>query len=382
MAHMRVHSGIIRPSLLETVRSHHNDRGSALSVYVDIDMHRWGGADAARIAAKTFFSEERERLHRADIGRTDREIFEEELQQAAQLALEQVGERRTSGLAIFLDSQARLAWAFRLPWPVRNRAFYGPRFVLWPLQQQLALSPRLGLILTDKDDARLFLYHLGELEECLRVEEEIPGKIRFPEPLGELQYMRKHVEAFRHHFARVADEALALYEKEHFEKVILGGLWETLPQFEARLHRYVRDRVIARWDIAVHTPLDQLAERVRREESNYLASLAAEAWKLIQDRRQQRGAVGPEQTFAALWRQSVQTVLLEPGVGYGGYRCTRCRRLHLSSGPCIECGGAMAPVHNILLEAVQDAVEQGAEVFYWKNSELNDADSIAALRRF
>jgi hypothetical protein len=54
----------------------------------------------------------------------------------------------------------------------------------------------------------------------------------------------------------------------------------------------------------------------------------------------------------------------------------------VSSGPCAECGGKTTEVGDAYEEAIKDAIEQSAQVRYWKDPALNGADSIAALRRF
>ena len=171
-----------------------------------------------------------------------------------ELALAAVGERYTQALACFVASGADYSRVLRLAWPVRQRAFFEDRFVLWPLQQILDQSDRYAICLTDKDEARLFLYDFGRIEEVKDIVDEIPGRVRFPDPYHELEYMRKIIEHTHHHFDRVAELALRLLRREPFEHLIIGGLWEKLPDFESRLHRYLRDRIVARWDINVHKP--------------------------------------------------------------------------------------------------------------------------------
>src|SRR5579885_3586184 len=97
---------------------------------------------------------------------------------------------------------------FLLPWPVRTRCFFAERFVLWPLEQVLDQTDRYCVCLTSKEEARVFLYYLGQVEELAAVFDEVPGKVRFPDPFGELEYQRKHVEGFHRHFQRVADALL------------------------------------------------------------------------------------------------------------------------------------------------------------------------------
>jgi peptide subunit release factor 1 (eRF1) len=197
-----------------------------------------------------------------------------------------------------------------------------------------------------------------------------------------LEYMRKHIEYFHQHFDNVSERALRLLQREPFQHLIIGGLWETLPQFESRLHRYLRDRIVARWDIDVHTPTQQVLERVRQEEQQFLQHQAQDAWKAIQDHRPQQGAVGPEESFAALWRRRVQVLLEEPELSRPGFRCSACGRLRLIGDPCVECGGKMVTVSDVYEEAVEDAIEQSAHVRYWDAPALHTVDSIAALKRF
>ena len=48
-------------------------------------------------------------------------------------------------MACFVASESGYARALRLPWPVRDRAFFEDRFVLWPLQQVLDQSDRYAI---------------------------------------------------------------------------------------------------------------------------------------------------------------------------------------------------------------------------------------------
>jgi hypothetical protein len=78
---------------------------------------------------------------------------------------------------------------------------------------------------------------------------------------------------------------------------------------------------------------------------------------LAKHRRPQRGALGPDEVFAALWQGRVQALLVEPKVVRPGFRCSACGRLQLSGGQCVECGGPLAAVPDVFEEAVQEAIE-------------------------
>lgn len=379
---LRIHEGIVRPSLVAELEAFRAPERRVSSYYLDLDSRHWGNSEAVRLGVKNALAKHRERLDQLDVRPALRQALRRDGELVQELALLTAGQRGTRSLACFVASENGYARALRLPWPVRDRAFFEDRFVLWPLRQVLDQADRYGLVLTDKDDARLFLFFQEQIEEVADVIDTIPGRVRFPDPFGETHYMRKHVEHFHHHFERVAEAALRLYEREPFEHLIIGGLWETLPQFESHLHRYLRDRIVARWDIDVHTPTSQILERALPEEQQFLQRQALDIWKAIQDQRPQRGALGLEEVLAALWQRRVQALLMEPDVTLPGFRCSACGRLHRSGGPCVECGGKMADVPDVHDEAVREAVEQSAQLRYYSDPVLNEADSIAALRRF
>jgi len=384
VAKLRVHEGTIRPSLVkEMERFQAPEQQRVSSYYLDIDPQHWGGPKAARIALKDAMKKHRERLDQLEVGHDMRQALLRDWEQVQELASEVIGERNTRSLACFVAPESGPGWALRLPWPVRDRAFFEDRFVLWPLQQILDQSDRYAICLADKDDARLFLFSMEQIDEVSDIFDEVPGRIRYPVRTRQLEYMRKHIEAFHDHFDTVSEAALRLLEREPFQHLIIGGLWETLPQFEGRLHRYLRDRIVARWDIDVmQTPTTQVRERAQQEEQRLLERQARDTWQAIQDSLPQRGATWPEQVFSALWYRRVQTLLKEPDVTRSGFRCTVCGRLLLDDGPCVECGGKTAEVRDVHEEAVLDAIEQDAHVRYWKDPALHKVDSLAAFRRF
>jgi peptide chain release factor subunit 1 len=292
------------------------------------------------------------------------------------------GDRSTRGLACFVASDAGYSRIVRIPSRIRNRHFFADRFVLWPLRHVLEQADRYAIILTSKDEARAFHFYLERIEEVADILDELPGRIRFPDPIRNWHYQNKHVEYFHRHFAHVAEVGLRLFEREPFDHLIIGGLWEILPQFEDHLHRYLRDRIVARWEIDVHAPTPQVFERAQQEEQQVLDRQARAIWTTIQEFRPQRGALGPEEVLAALWGRKVQSLLIEPDLAGPGFRCSVCGRLTAKDGPCPECRGQVAETPDVFEEVVHDAAEQSARVHYWDDPALKAVQSIAALRRF
>ncbi len=385
MSHkVALHEGVIRPSLVAELEAFRAPDGRASSYYLDLDPEHWGGKpDGVRIAVKDAMARARGRIDELNPPHATRKALYADIEAVEAAAALAIGGRSTKGLACFVASGARDARAVRIPWPVRERFFFEEQFVLWPLRQLLDQFDRYAIILTDKDDARLFLFFLEQVEDVSAIKDEIPGRVRFPIRSREIEYRNKHREAFHEHFDRVSEAGIRLLEREPFQHLIIGGLWEVLPQLESRLHRYLRDRIVARWDVdAQHAPETEVRERAIQHERQDLEQQAKEIWKTIQDQRPARGALGSDEVFTAIWGRRVGALLAEPNVSRPGFRCTSCLRLTLDDDPCVECGGRVAPVSDAFAEAVQDAIEQDAHLRYWNDPALTQAGSLAALKRF
>ncbi|HEY2154153.1 MAG TPA: hypothetical protein VGH33_00890, partial [Isosphaeraceae bacterium] len=236
-----VHQGVIRPSLLAELESFRAPDLWVSSYYLDVDPRHTGSIKAARGTLEHTLERERGRLNSMDVGHAARQALLRDLEEVERLAPTVVGERHTRSLACFVASERRYGRAIRLPWPARNRVFYQEeRFVLWPSRQILDQSDRYAIVLTDKDDARLHLFFQERIEEVAAVIDEVPGRIRYTDRSRELEYTRRRTEAYHEHFDRVGEAALRLLQREPFEHLIIGGIWETLPEFKGRLHRYLR----------------------------------------------------------------------------------------------------------------------------------------------
>lgn len=377
-----LYEGVITRRLLRRLAEIHRPGELLPSVYLDMDPSRWGDAEGVRIAAKNSLRQLHEHIRALPIANGERQRLLHETDLIQEVATLTAGRRNLRSLACFVASALGVAYALPLPWPNFSRHFLEDRFVLWPLHQALDQSDPFGLILVDKDEARLYLGYLGQVEERTYIFDEVPPKIRIPDAFGELEFRRKQVVYFHRHFDRVAYTALRLWEQEPFRHLIIGGLWEVLPQFERHLHRYLHEHIVARWEISVHAPKEELQRRLEEEEKRLLERQAELIWHELAEAPPERQARGPERVFRALWEQRVGYLLIHPNTHYHGHVCTQCQRLHLSGGPCIECGGSVAHVPDIYEEAARVALAQSAHVRYWTAQALEECDGIAALLRY
>ncbi len=303
------------------------------------------------------------------------------LERAEAEVVERLGRRWVSGIAVFADPESLDLWIVPVGWGFPTMMFVESRFVLFPLELLLAQWDRFALCLTDKDEARLFVYSQHRMEEVTSIVDEIPGKVRFPDPFRELQYRRKHVVYFHRHFARVAEALLRLYQRELFDGLVIGCPRELEPQFRSHLHQYVADRVVATWEMPVDTPTSEILNRMVEFETQRLRERASKLRQRIDDAPPERKALGVDAVLKAAWEGRLGDVWMPPAFAHAGSACEQCARLvYPPVEQCPECGSSTRGVDDIGFELVQTAVAQGARVHFHDLGEAIDPPMAALLR--
>ena len=222
----------------------------------------------------------------------------------------------------------------------------------------------------------------SKVEDVSAIKGEIPGRVRFPIRSREIEYRNKHREAFHEHFDRVSEAGIRLLEREPFQHLIIGGLWEVLPQLESRLHRYLRDRIVARWDVDVqHAP--------RPRSASGPSSANGRTWSSRRRRSGRRsrtsgppGGLGSDEVFTALWARRVGARAGGAERVAAGVSLHVMLTAHAGRRPVRRVRGEGGAVSDAFAEAVQDAIEQDAHLRYWNDPALTQAGSLAALKRF
>lgn len=171
---IEVHRGVIRPSLIAELESFHAPDQRVSSYYLDVAVRRGGNPEETRAALEKPLARERAQIGQLDASHAVRQALLRDLEEVEGLAPTVIGERHTRSLACFLASGRSFGRTLPLSRPARHLVFFEERFVLWPLQQILDQSDRYAIVLTDKDDARLFLFFQERIEEVTTLKDALP----------------------------------------------------------------------------------------------------------------------------------------------------------------------------------------------------------------
>ncbi len=292
---------------------------------------------------------------------------------------------RTRGLAIFSCSAKGLFEAVTLPVPVRNQVTVNELPAVAQLEAVVQERQRLGVLLVDRQRARIFVYDLGELVERSELLDELP---RDYDARGEKERggIDHHVEALTQQHLRRAAKALFAAHREHqLHHVTIGCSDELVGAVEAALHPYLAERLVDRIEVAVGAPLSEVDAAVvdleQRLERSKEAAMVAKLRAAVGSGR--RGVAGLAEVLDALADGRVETLVVSAGYAESGWRCDPCGRLYEVGRTCPQCRGTMHELDDVVEEAVDQAVARKAAVEVCVgNADLDVMGRIGALLRF
>jgi len=290
------------------------------------------------------------------------------------------------GLAMFSCSAEGLWQVHELPVRVPSRMIVNRSPYVRPLEELLDQYERFGVLLADRQRARMFVYEMGELVDHSEAFDQLErhGK----DDRGELVKTRvdhQIAEQAGQHFRRAAQLAFAVLQQHPFDRLLIGGPADAVSEIEKLLHPYLRERLVDRVQIAANAPVDQVRtaahhveERIeRRNEAALVSQLRDEVG------RKGRGTAGLGATLKALNDKRVERLFVSSGITAEGWHCDGCGTLAVIGRRCPACGDDMQHCEDILEEAVEVALAHHCKVAVCiNNADLDVMGGVGALLRY
>ena len=165
---------------------------------------------------------------------------------------------RTRGLAIFSCWERNLWHVVALSKPVRNQLVVNAMPAVGQLEAAVEESVRFGVLLVDKQRARMFVFQMDELVDRSERFDELP---RDYDQRGERDQgdTSNHVGALTdQHVRRATAAAFAVYQEQRFEHLCIGVPDELSRSVESCLHPYLRERLCGRIAVVPGAPLEEI----------------------------------------------------------------------------------------------------------------------------
>ena len=347
-----------------------------VSVYLDVD----GKAHPKRQDYEFAL----ERLLRPSRTATDPSIVED-LRRIEGYVRAGVDRSHTRGLALFACSAHDFWQAIPLAVPVHNQMVINHTPHVRQLEAVLHNNVRFGVLVVDRQRARVFVFEQGELVDHSEQFDQLP---RHDDDHGDWDrdHVRDHTAALAHaHVRRAAQVAFALHQQRPLDHLIVAAPPELVPELERDLHSYLRDRIAARVTLRASSTVNQIRRVAMEVDADIERGKQAGLVTRLRDRLGAgNGAVaGLADVLSFLSQRRVETLLVSEGYVAAGWRCDGCDHLAVKGRRCPNCQDTMIAIDDVVEEAVEVALGQSTQVVTCNaNPDLDVLGRIGGLLRF
>lgn len=296
-------------------------------------------------------------------------------------------------VAVFSSAPDNFFKAYPLAVPIRSRVRVSDHPHFKPLADLWDAYGGYGVVLVDKQGARLFHFNLGELiEQEGIVGEEVKhikrgGASTIPGNRGGSGSISGYKdEVVDRNMKSSVEFATRFFEGNHIRRIVIGGTEENVRLFQGMLSKAWQSLIVGTFSMpmtASHVEvlgkalqIGQEAELIRESKLIDTAITAAA--------KNKGGAVGLENTLAAVSSHRVQTLLFKEGLHSVGIRCKGCGFISAHSLElCPLCNSETDRVLDVVDVAVRSVLQSGGDVeVIHQNPELEKVGKIAAVLRY
>lgn len=293
------------------------------------------------------------------------------------------------GLSILSSSENSFWQEYHLSVPFKNELIVDKTPYIKPLLDIIDNYERYAVLLVDKESARIFVVHLGEITEYGEVHTpDIPGRHKKG---GWFALSQNHYE--RHinyhiglHLKDVVKKLESFLKGEYIGKLIMGGSPEAVLKTKELLQKTVIEKVIGSFQAGMFEKNTELLKKVepvltsfeRQEQEETVREL------IIRARKNEKAVSGIDDVLLAVQEGKVMKLIFLRDIMYSGYSCRGCKALFSEQiKTCPYCNGEMSAVSYLVDLIAQKAVQDGAVVeVIGESKELEKYGGIGAFLRF
>ncbi len=316
----------------------------------------------------------------------------EEDKEAVLRYFEHEREWRGRGLAVFSCAPEGFFRAYPLGIPFHDQKLISHRPYVHPLADALDSYGGYGVVLVDKQGARLFRFHLGELQEQ---EGTLGEEIRHTKRGGASSVhgqrggasgqTRADEAAVKRNLKEAAAFAVRFFEANRVRRILVGGTEETVARFCEELPKNWQSLIAGTFPMSMTADASEVLERAlslgQEAEKKREAALVEKV--VTAAAKGGNGVIRLDDTLDAVREGRVQILLVQGGYHAPGYQCDGCGYLTAQDiGVCPFCGGEMKEIPDAVEMAIRRVMKDGGEVEIIHDNEDIKAFGIGGLLRY
>jgi peptide subunit release factor 1 (eRF1) len=355
---------------------HYNPSHPVLSIYLNTDPAE-GNADAYKLRLRTMLKD----IEMPEDVEAVLRYFEHEHAWSGR------------SVAVFSCAPQGFFKAYPLAVATRSRVRINDRPYVKPLADLLDSYGGYGVVLVDKQGARLFIFHLGELQE----QEGVMGEaIRHTKrgggsqaagrrggTAGQTDYVDEMADR---NIKEVIEAATRFFSENNIRRIVIGGTDENVALFRSHLPKAWQSLVIGTFAINMTASHVEVLERAMQigKEAEYRRQAILVDTIVTNTAKGRGGSIGLEDTLGAIREGRVQSLVIRDGYRAPGFRCKSCGHISsLTMGNCPFCDGETEKIPDAVEVAVRQVMRSGGDVEVLHSDEGRKGfDQIGALLRY
>lgn len=297
------------------------------------------------------------------------------------------------GVAVFSCAADEFFRAYPLAIPVRNQIVVSEQPHVKPLASLLDYYGGYGVVLVDKQGARLFSFHLGELTEqegilgeSIRHSKHGGASAKPGMRGGTTGQSRYEDELTERNMRDVADFAARFFSEHDVRRILIGGTDENIAQLRSQLPKSWQSLIVGTFPMSMTASKVEVLDRTMqigrhveyRKEEDLLKKLVTGAAK------ERGGVLDLDDTLSAVQDGRVQALVIQDGYQAAGYHCTGCGFITaVEIDSCPFCGSIFEKIPDAVEMAVYKVMQSGGDVEVLQHKhEVKGFENIGALLRY
>lgn len=292
-------------------------------------------------------------------------------------------DKKVKGMAFYASPSKNFWSIYKFPCPIKTGAYVEKNVHIEQLLQVLDELERYCVVVVDKEKAKIFTVFLGVIQDFSYIFDEFPGK----QAQGgwSQQGNALHTEEHLHrHLKKINDQLFKFWKEKCFDRLILAGSKEVLPELKKVLHTELKNRVVGEFYTELFKPNEhfleqslQVQEKVERQNEVRLVE------ELNNSLNGQLAVAGLKKVLDAIQERDIKALLLDSKLSTTGKKCPNCDFLGLDEIVCPYCSFKTEDVKDVVDELVQKAFSHKAKIeFVVDNEKLAEMGGIGAMLRF
>ncbi len=296
-------------------------------------------------------------------------------------------------VAVFSCAAEKFFRAYPLGVPLRSRVRVNDRPFVKPLADLLDSYGGYGVILLDKQGARLFYFHLGDLREQEGIMGEAVrhtkrgGGSQAPGRKGGVAGQTDYTdEVADRNIKEIVDFAGRFFNENNVRRIIIGGTEENIALFRGQLPKFWQSLVVGTFPMSMVASHPEVQERAMKagEEAEHRREARLVDTIITNSAKGRGGVIDLEDTLRAIHEGRVQTLVYQDGYRAPGYRCRGCEYITARVTPqCPYCGSEFDHIADAVELAVRHVMQAGGDVEVLHDPQAySNLNQIGALLRY